>query len=99
MKAGPRAARFVALLNTREDEKVMAFRPDMMTCSILLTGEGLQLTACFRTLDRDWAGRLAWSSASRLFNSMRSTGVRSISLLLLPPCCDMLNERPASHHE
>eukprot|EP00439_Symbiodinium_sp_Y106_P040368 s5110_g4.t4 len=54
----------VALL---ECMKVMAFRPDMMTCSILLTGEG----------------RLAWSSASRLFNSMRSTGVRSISLLLL----------------
>ncbi|CAE7022712.1 unnamed protein product [Symbiodinium sp. KB8] len=46
---------------------VMAFRPDMMTGAILLTGEG----------------RLAWISAMRLFSSMRSRGVASISLLSL----------------
>lgn len=54
----------VALL---ECMKVMAFRPDMMTGAILLTGEG----------------RLAWISAMRLFSSMRSRGVASISLLSL----------------
>ncbi|CAE7248633.1 unnamed protein product [Symbiodinium sp. CCMP2592] len=54
----------VALL---ECMKVMAFRPDMMTSSILLTGEG----------------RLAWSAAIRLFNFMQWRGVRSTSWLSL----------------